>query len=88
MKKSALAVAALLGSLASASVIPAAYADNNVNSGETTTHQGCTHCKCACNGQGEECKACGGCEANNGCAGCSAASESNDTQTCSGYSGS
>ena len=64
MKKSSLAVAALLSALSAATVVPAAYADSS-----TDTTQQAPACKGACAGcKGSSCKAapcagstCGGC---------------------------
>jgi hypothetical protein len=62
MKKSSLAVAALLSALSTAALVPAAYADNNL-AGSQIACSGCKGCK-GCTG----CKGCNGCS---GCGGCS-----------------
>ncbi len=77
MKKTSLAVAALLTSLSTVSVIPAAYAEEgmNMNGVDVSTEQGCKKCKCTC---ADKCSGCAGCagsadamEDQDHCAGCS-----------------
>jgi hypothetical protein len=89
MKKTSLAVAALLTSLSTVSVIPAAYAEDgmNMNSVGASTEQGCKKCKCTCgdkcNGENGNCAAyTGSCS---GCAGSVDATE--DQKNCSGCQG-
>ena len=74
MKKTSLAVAALLTTLSTASIVPVAYADAT-SGAQTTTCQGATGCK--------------GCQGCKGCKGCKGASDMNTSCTgCSGCSGS
>lgn len=78
MKKTSLAVAALLSTLSMATVIPAAYADDAVMTPPaSSTCQGCKGCagETGCTG----CKGCSGSKEASGCAGAS---------SCSGCSGS
>jgi hypothetical protein len=71
MKKSTIAVAALLTALSAAPVMSVAYADD----ASTTNSSGanCTGCK-ACGGCAG-CKGCGGCAGCKGCGGCKGADE-------------
>ncbi|MCL4365654.1 hypothetical protein M1437_00290 [Patescibacteria group bacterium] len=70
MKKSTMAVAALLTALSSAPMVSVAYADDSTTPAATCTGckgcKGCTGCK-GCKG----CKGCTGCKGCKGCAGCS-----------------
>ena len=63
MKKSSLAVAALLSTLAVGSMVSAAYADTATT--QVSGCKGCTGCK-SCSG----CKGCAGCKGCKGCTGC------------------
>lgn len=65
MKKSTLAIAALLTTLSTATIIPAAYAEDTAGT-QMSTCKGCSGCK-ACSG----CKGCSGCNGCKGCSGCS-----------------
>jgi hypothetical protein len=67
MKKTSLAVAALLSTLSAATIVPVAYADSNAT--QLSACKGCTGCKgCAgCKG----CKGCKGACAGSTCGGCS-----------------
>ncbi|KTD35269.1 hypothetical protein Lmor_0716 [Legionella moravica] len=64
MKKSTMAVAALLTALSSAPMVSVAYADDT-STPAAATCTGCKGCK-GCNG----CKGCKGCKGCNGCKGC------------------
>lgn len=65
MKKSTVAVAALLTALSAATVAPAAYANDTAGT-QVTGCNGCKGCH-GCNG----CKGCKGCKGCGGCKGCS-----------------
>ena len=73
MKKSTLAIAALLTTLSTATIVPAAFAEETTGT-EMSTCQGGTGCK-GCQG----CMGCKGCQGCLGCKGC---------QGCSGCKGS
>ncbi|MFA6302865.1 MAG: hypothetical protein WC627_07005 [Legionella sp.] len=66
MKKSTMAVAALLSVLASAPVVSVAYADDAAPSTTAPACNGCKGCK-GCKG----CSGCKGCKGSKGCNGCS-----------------
>lgn len=68
MKKSSLAVAALLSALSTAAVVPVAFADNQA-AGSQIACTGCKGCK-GCTGC-KGCKGCNGCKGCGGCGGCS-----------------
>ncbi len=75
MKKTSLAVAALLSTLSAATIVPAAYADATSGDAQTTMCQGCAGCKGdqGCKGdKGDQgCKGDKGDQGNTGCSGCS-----------------
>ncbi len=76
MKKTSLAVAALLTTLTAATIVPVAYAD--INGAQVATCSGsCTGCK-GCNG----CKGCKGCKGS--CAGCKGSCAGSTDGACSG----
>ena len=70
MKKSTLAIAALLTTLSTATIVPAAYADDSATT-PAATCTGCTGCKGACAG----CNGCKGACAGSDCKGCSGSDE-------------
>ena len=57
MRRTSLAVAALLTSLSMATFMPAAYAEEgaDLNSTPATTEQGCKKCDCTCDTTCESC---------------------------------
>ncbi len=73
MKKTSLAIAALLTTLSAATIVPVAYADDTASAQQSS----CTGCK--------GCKGCTGCKGCKGCTGCKGAT---GASTCAGCSGS
>jgi hypothetical protein len=74
MKKSTLAVAALLTTLSASTIVPAAYADNATTTQSTAPCTGCKGCA-GCKGCGS-CKGCTGCGGSGGCKGDATGSDS------------
>ena len=70
MKKSTMAVAALLTALSTAPVMSVAYADDT-SAPTVSGCKGCTGCK-GC--KGSTCKGCKGCKGCTGCKGCNGCS--------------
>ncbi|MFZ4077064.1 MAG: hypothetical protein ACOYKA_03665 [Legionellaceae bacterium] len=71
MKKTSLAVAALLTTLSAATLVPVAYAEASMDT-NTTMCQGCKGCKGCMGCKGcKGCMGCKGCKGCKGCAGCS-----------------